>query len=118
LIFVVVEDRAFIAMIDQAAKAEGAMHRYFQNEDSLLKAFGEELPKLFLLDITVTCLDGPTVVEKLKQSSLTRKVPLIVFGGSIRADLMQDARESGADKVLPKASFRQQLPELIRHYVK
>jgi CheY-like chemotaxis protein len=118
MIFVVVEDRAFMELIEAAAKAEGAFCRCFQDEASWVSGLQEEKPRFILLDIAVAFLDGPTWVEKLKQDPRTRNIPLIVFGSSIRADLMQDAKELGADKVLPKSAFRNQLPELLKHYFK
>lgn len=118
MIFAAVEDPAFVKLIEGTAKAEGSFCRCFHTEGSLLQGLGEELPRFILLDIAAPFLDGPTWVEKLKQDPRTRNIPLIVFGGSIRADLMQDAKELGADKVLPKAAFRDQLPELFRHYLK
>ena len=39
-------------------------------------------------------------------------------GRGLGADLLQDAKEMGADLVLPKSAFREQLPGLIRHYDK
>ncbi len=118
MIFAVVDDPTFMELIERAAKAEGSFCRCFHTEGSLVQGFDEEIPKFILLDIAVPFLDGPTWVEKLKQDPHTRNIPLIVFGSSIRADLMQDAKELGADKVMPKAAFRDQLPELLRHYLK
>ena len=118
MIFAVVEDRTFIDLIERAAKEEGAFCRFFRDEASLVLGFNEEKPRFILLDIAASFLDGPTWVEKLKQDAQTRNIPLIVFGSSVRADLMQDAKELGADKVLPKSAFRGQLPELLKHYLK
>lgn len=118
MIFAVIQEALFQEMIEQTARQEGERCLVLGNEESIEAALQEEMPGLLLMDIGISTLDGPTFIEKLKQNPATRNIPLIVFGSSIRADLMQDARELGADQVLPKASFRHQLPEIIRRYQK
>lgn len=118
MIFAVIQDALFQEMIEQAVRQEGERCLILADEETLEAALQEETPRVLLMDIGIPSLDGPTFIEKFKQNPATRNIPLVVFGNSIRGDLMQDARELGADQVLPKASFRQQLPEIIRRYSK
>ena len=118
MILVLVEDVFFGKMIEECARREGETCWIVSEETVLEEILSRETPKVLLLDVGSSLVDVPSFIEKLKLNPFTRTLPLIVFGNSIRADLMQDARELGADQVLPKASFKQQLPELIRRYQK
>jgi CheY-like chemotaxis protein len=118
LILVIVEDLFFEKFIAECANQEGERYLILKEEAALEEALGREIPKVLLMDVGVSAVDVPTLIEKMKLNPVTRMIPLVVFGSSIRGDLMQDARELGADQVLPKASFKQQLPELIRRYQK
>ena len=112
------EDASFRKMIEEAARQEGERCLVVNAETAFEEALRQEIPKVILMDVGVFMVDVPSLIEKLKFNQTTRKISLVVFGSSIRGDLMQDARELGADQVLPKASFKQQLPEIIRRYQK
>jgi CheY-like chemotaxis protein len=116
LILAIVEDFFFEKLIADCAVREGERCLVLKDEAAVDEALAQEKPKVLLLDVGSSTVDIPSFIEKLKQNPNTRTVPLVVFGSSIRADLMQDARELGADQVLPKAAFKQQLPEIIRRY--
>ena len=87
-------------------------------EETLLAALQEGTPGVIFVEIGLASLDGPSLVQRLKQNPSTRKIPLVAFGNSLRADLLQDAKELGADLALPKSAFREQLTGLVRHYSK
>lgn len=118
MIFALVGDSLFKEAIDKAAEAEDADCLVLSDEETLQAALQKATPDVILMDIGLSTLDGPSLVQKLKQNPSTRAIPIIIFGNQIRADLMQDAQEAGADLVLPKSAFREQLPGIIRHYVK
>lgn len=118
MILAIVEDPFFEKMIADCAVQEGERCLILKDEAAAEAALAWETPKVLLLDVGSSTVDIPSFIEKLKQNPNTRTISLVVFGNSIRADLMQDARELGADQVLPKAAFKQQLPEIIRRYQK
>jgi CheY-like chemotaxis protein len=118
LILALVEDASFQKMIQDAARHEGENCLVVKEEASFDDVLRQEKPKVILMDVGVFMVDVPSLIEKLKFNQNTRDISLVVFGSSIRGDLMQDARELGADQVLPKASFKHQLPEIIRRYQK
>ena len=105
-------------MIEQAVQGESGECLVLGEEDTLLAALQESTPDALFLDASCSAADVPGFIQKLKQNPATRKIPIVAFGNSLRADLLQDARELGADLVLPKAAFREQLQGLIRHYSK
>jgi CheY-like chemotaxis protein len=116
LILVLTTDSTLQEQIEKAAGQEGQDSLFLSDEDAALAALQETTPDLLLVDLAIATLDAPTVIEKLKHNPATAKIPLVAFGNSLRADLLQDAKEAGADQALPRAAFNQQLLELIRHY--
>jgi CheY-like chemotaxis protein len=118
LIFAIVEDAGFRKLLEDCALAENEGCLILKTEEELEEALLQETPKVLVIDMGVSLVDAPTWIEKVKLNPATRTIPIVVFGNSLRADLMQDARELGVDLALPKASFRQQLPEIIRRYQK
>ncbi len=105
-------------MIEKAAENESVECLCLVEEETLLAALQEETPDVIFIEIGLAALDGPSLVQKLKENPSTRKIHIVAFGNSLRADLLQDARELGADLVLPKSAFREQIASLIRHYSK
>lgn len=85
-------------------------------EETLWAALQEGTPGAIFVEIGGLISDGAELIQKLKRNSATQKIPIVAFGNSLRADLLQDAKEAGADLVLAKAAFREQLPGLMRHY--
>lgn len=114
----VVSETIFKEAIEKAAEAGGVDCLVLAEEDTVLAALQEGTPDVLFVDIGSLSLDASALVQKIKQNPSTRTIPIVAFGSSLRADLLQDAKEMGADLVLPKAAFQQQLPELIRHYRK
>ena len=118
MIFAILNEMVFKEMIERAAMEEQTDSLVLVEEETLIAALQEETPSVLFIDIGLSSLDGPSLIQKLKQNPSTRTLPIVAFGNSLRADLLQDAKEMGADLVLPKSAFREQLPEIIRHYDK
>jgi len=118
VIIALVNDIFFVDLIRLTADQLGADCLVMDEEEPLQAALQEETPDVLFLDANLSTLDGSSLIRRLKQNPSTRAIPIIVYGNSLRADLLQDAQESGADVVLPKSAFKQQLAGLIRHYSK
>lgn len=118
MILVLTADPALQEQIEKAAEAENQETLFLSDEDVALAALQETTPELLLVDLAIATLDAPSVIERLKHNPATAKIPMVAFGNSLRADLLQDAKEAGADQALPRSAFNHQLLELIRHYCK
>jgi len=105
-------------MIGRTALEEKKNYLFSNDEKELLGLLGDKRPSVLMIDMGVPHLDAPALIQQLKQNPATRAIPIVAFGNSLRADLLQDAKELGADLALPKSAFREQLRELIRHYDK
>jgi CheY-like chemotaxis protein len=118
VILILTADAALQAQTEQTADRENVPCLALGDEETLLAALSEETPGVIFMDVSHSVVDAASLIEKLKRNPATAKIPLVAFGNSLRADLLQDAKEAGADLALPRSAFNQQLPELIRHYAK
>ncbi len=118
MLFAVVNEMHFNEMIERAAQKENQDCLILSDEEALWAALQEESPDVIFMDLSISSVDMPSLIEKLKQNPSTKAIPIVAFTQSVRADLMQDAKELRADRVLPKAAFREQLTGFIRHYCK
>ncbi len=67
----------------------------------------------FMLDLD-TGDDGLALLEQVKR--FDPAIPAIAFGSHVATDLLRDARERGADLVLPRSAFTARLPELLTEH--
>ena len=116
MIIVLTGGTLFQGTIEEAAAANSVELWVLAEEDPFWATLQEGTPDAVFVETGFSSLDAGEIVQKLKSNASTRRIPVVVFGDSLRADLLQDAKEAGADLVLPKAAFREQLPGLFRHY--
>ena len=60
----------------------------------------EELPDLLLLDIWMSGEDGRDICKKLKQTPITKNIPVIMISAS--RDIKESAMAAGADDFIAK----------------
>lgn len=100
-------------VVGEACRAKGVEVRFVATVEALMVEVARKRPAEVLVDVTDFALDGLAAVEALKRDPATRGIPVVAFGDSLRADLLQDAREAGAERVLPRAAFHKQLEAIF-----
>ncbi len=76
----------------------------------------EELPDLILLDINLQSLDGGDLCTRLKQTNLTKHIPIILISAIM--DLKQISQFCGADDFLIKPFEKAELLGKIDRFSK
>jgi CheY-like chemotaxis protein len=74
----------------------------------------EPLPDLFLLDIGMSGTDGRDICKLLKNTELTRRIPIVMI--SATKDLEQIAKDSGADDFIAKPFQMEHLLATVASY--
>jgi CheY-like chemotaxis protein len=69
-----------------------------------LKAVGNSLPDVVLLDLLMPRLDGIEVLKFIRGHPELRHLPVVVFSNSYMTNLIENAWRAGADQCLMKAS--------------
>lgn len=72
------------------------------NGKDALEKITDEKPDLVLLDIMMPIMDGFTVLEKVKENSEIRNIPIIVISANNDLENMVKGIELGAEDYLPK----------------
>lgn len=118
MIVVLAGETLFQKTLEEAAEAVAAELLVLSEEEPFWAALQEATPEAVFVETGFSALDAGEIIQKLKSNPSTRRIPVVAFGDSLRADLLQDAKEAGADLTLARAAFRDQLSQLLRHYDK
>jgi CheY-like chemotaxis protein len=84
-------------------------------DGSILPKLTTLKPKLLLLDICMSGVDGRDVCKAMKASDATKDIPVVMISAS--CDMVSSAKESGADDYLAKPFEVQELLTKVNKYL-
>ncbi len=101
----VAEDEDFIAipLVDNL-KGEGYTVALAVDGEEALRLFAEKTPDLVLLDLLLPKRDGFSVLEELRKSSASTKLPVIIISNLGEPREVERAKALGATDYLIKSS--------------
>lgn len=117
-IFAFIEDLFFLAKIQETARKLNVKVEFVKTDKDILdrvKSNGDEKPSLIIFDLNNVNAKPLTTIPKLKRE-LKKGTAIIGFLSHLQADLKMKAQEAGCDMVLPRSSFSQNLPSLLRRH--
>ena len=85
-VLVVEDDLDTSAMVTEALQRAGLRVMVTSNGRRALSLARSELPNLILLDLRLPRMDGYTILQNLRQSASTAKIPVIIMTGSVTID--------------------------------
>ena len=102
MIYVLEDDKNIRKLLSFALKKEGFDVEGFEEAGSMYEALEEEIPRLLLLDVMLPGDDGFTVLEKLRNNNITKKLPIIMLTAkNSEIDKLQGL-DGGADDYVTK----------------
>lgn len=114
-VLAVVEDLLFTVKISEAAKRVGLEVEFLKSEkDVLEKAL--ERPLLIIIDLNCACVEPISVISQLKSSPETKPISLIGFLSHVQGELKQKAHEAGANIVMARSAFSQNLQQILKRH--
>ena len=102
-VLVAVDDRQMSTLL--CAMLHSAGHRAmpaYDGASAMMAAMRAPVPDLIVLDLQMPAGDGPTTLAKLKQSSKTALIPVIVVSATKDPAVQQAMKEKGAITFLEK----------------
>jgi CheY-like chemotaxis protein len=117
-IFAFIDDLFFLAKIQETARKLNVKVEFVKTDKDILgrlKKNGDEKPSLIIFDLNNASAKPLTTIPKLKKE-LKKGTAIIGFLSHLQADLKMKAQEAGCDMVLPRSSFSQNLPSLLRRH--
>jgi CheY-like chemotaxis protein len=117
-IFAFIDDLFFLAKIQETARKLNVKVEFVKTDKDILERLknnGDEKPSLIIFDLNNANAKPLTTIPKLKKE-LKKGTAIIGFLSHLQADLKLKAQEAGCDMVLPRSSFSQNLPSLLRRH--
>lgn len=82
----------------------------------LLNRLTLDRPALIIFDLGNSSIPWKRWIPLIKSVPSTRRIPVLCFGSHVDVETMQAARSAGADAVLARSRFANDLPALIEKY--
>lgn len=106
-------DLIFGARIRAAAESAGANVVIAKSPEDVLSKAAEAETRLIILDLDRRGLDIADVITKLKATSTA---PILAYVSHVREDAIREAKQAGADRVIARGAFANQLADLLKLY--
>lgn len=107
-IVIVVVDLLFQSRISAAAEALGLDTRIADTPSSV-DATIAAAPALVVVDVDATGIDAASVIRAAKAAG----AKVLAFGRHTQPGALRSARDAGADTVVARSQFAEELPELL-----
>jgi hypothetical protein len=118
-IYCFIEDLFILAKIQEVSKKLGIKVAFLKPEKDIItkltETSEEDRPALILFDLNNANAKPLTLIPKIK-TKLKRGTSIIGFLAHIQGELKSKAIEAGCDTVMPRSTFSQNLPSLLRRY--
>ena len=108
LVLGAVTDLMFSVRIGDLAKRCGKRAVFAGTYDRMM-AQAENHPVLVIVDLACAVVEPARLIRDLKGKGLR----VIAFGAHVDVDSLRNAKEAGADAVMPRSKFVERLAELI-----
>lgn len=92
--------------------------RLFGRAGNLLDHLTRWQPALLIFDLSSDEIPWREWLPVIKSSPATRRLPVLCYGAHVDVATLQEARNLGADEVVPRSRFSSAMPELIRKHAR
>ncbi len=114
-VLAVVDDLLFTVKISDAAKRVGLEAEFLKSEKDLLDK-AKEQPLLIILDLNANSVDPLKLIGKLKGNVDFKNISLIGFLSHVQGELKMQAQEAGANMVMARSAFSQNLQQILKRH--
>jgi two-component system alkaline phosphatase synthesis response regulator PhoP len=114
LIYLLEDDESIRELVIYTLNSQGMEARGFSKPSEFWDAMKKEVPSLLLLDIMLPEEDGVSILKRLRSSSTTKKLPVIMLTAKGSEYDTVLGLDSGADDYVPKPFRMMELLSRIR----
>jgi PleD family two-component response regulator len=114
-VLVVVDDLLFTVKISDAARRAGLTPEFVKSEADVFDR-AKQQPRLIIFDLNASSVEPLKLISALKASDETKGISLIGYLSHIQGELKQQAHDAGADMVMARSAFSQNLPQILRRH--
>lgn len=112
-ILIVEDDRDIVKMTSTYLTKKGHLVRTVNNCEAIWESIEEGKPDMILMDLSIPKMGGAEATSKLKASSLTKDIEIILLSAFPGIPVI--AKEIGADGYLAKPFNIQDLSDLVQN---
>ena len=110
-----ITDLFFQAKVGQTAQSVGVKVKIVSSLYHFLPQLKEK-PSLVLIDLNADGISPSTLIAQIKEKN--PELPVVAYGAHVQTELLERARKSGADSVLPRSKLSSDLPKILTRYAK
>jgi len=114
-VLAVLEDLLFTVKINDAAKRAGLEVEILKSEKDVLEK-AKEKPLLIIMNLNCACVEPIRLISSLKSSPETKSISVIAFLSHLQGELKQQAQEAGANMVMARSAFSQNLQQILKRH--
>lgn len=114
-VIAVVDDLLFTVKILDAAKRVGLDALFVKSEQDLMEK-AQEKPLLIIIDLNTTSVQPLALISRLKSDVELKNISLIGFLSHVQGELKQKAQEAGANMVMARSAFSQNLQQILKRH--
>ena len=114
-VLAVLDDLFFMVKIHESAKRAGLPIQFLKSEKDVLDE-ARSHPALIIFDLNYQGVDALKLVAALKADEETKAISLIGYLSHVQGELKLKAQEAGCNVVLPRSSFSQNLPQILKRH--
>ena len=114
-VLAVVDDLLFTVKISDTAKRLGLETEFLKSDTDVLDRAKTD-PLMIIIDLNSTSVQPLKLIEKLKSDPELKSISLIAFLSHVQGELKLKAQEAGANLVMARSAFSQNLPQLLKRH--
>jgi PleD family two-component response regulator len=115
-ILAVVEDLMFTVKIADAAKRAGLDVEFVKSERDVIDKATHEKPLLVILDLNFEAVQPLKLISQMKNDGEMKQISLIGYLSHVQGELKQQAQEAGANIVMARSAFSQNLQQILKRH--
>jgi PleD family two-component response regulator len=115
-ILAVVEDLLFTVKISDAAKRAGLEVEFVKSEKDVIEKATQEKPLLIIMDLNFSAVQPLKLIAKMKSNGDMKQISVIGYLSHVQGELKQQAQEAGANIVMARSAFTQNLPQILKRH--
>ena len=115
-ILAVVEDLLFTVKISDAAKRAGLEVEFVKSERDVIEKATNEKPLLVILDLNFSAVQPLKLISKMKSNGEMKQISVIGYLSHVQGELKQQAQEAGANIVMARSAFSQNLQQILKRH--
>jgi len=115
-ILAVVDDLLFTVKISDAAKRVGLDVEFLKSEHDVLHKAQQEHPLLIIIDLNNNSVAPLGLIEQIKKDGDLKRISLIGYLSHVQGELKQQAQEAGANIVMARSAFSQNLQQILKRH--